>query len=99
MRHRPEIIGGRKPKHREQARGVDRDHDDFVGGSEHAGQYDQHRGGDQSTEHADPVHDTVGDQFGPIVIPADGAGRRVGGCRGELLQSEDGHGSRQARKR
>src|SRR5258708_5203467 len=38
------------------------------------------------------MHDAVRDKFGPIVIPAHGAHRRMGGCRGELLQSEDGHG-------
>ncbi len=91
-RHRPEIIGGRKPEHGEQACRVDRRQRNLVGGREYAGQHDQHRGGDQSAEHADPVHDTIGDQFGPIVVPADGAGRRVGGGRGKLLQSEDGHG-------
>jgi hypothetical protein len=38
------------------------------------------------------MHDAVRDQFGPIVIPADGARRRMDGRRGELLQSEDSHG-------
>ncbi len=35
-RHRPQIIGGGKPEHRQQTRRVDRDRDDFVGGGEYA---------------------------------------------------------------
>jgi hypothetical protein len=38
------------------------------------------------------MHDAVGDQFGPVVIPADGASRRMDGGRGQLFQLEDGHG-------
>ena len=69
-RHRPQIIGRRQHQHRQQARDIDRHHGDIERAGIDRGQHDQHGGRDQPAEHADAVHDAVGDQFGAVVVPA-----------------------------
>src|SRR5258705_7615345 len=91
-RHWPQIVSRRQHQHGQQPDNVNRDNSHFKRRGIDRGEHDQHGGRDQSTEHANPMHDAVRDQFGPIIIPANGARRRMDGRRGELLQSEDSHG-------
>jgi len=67
-------------------------HGDFKRRGVDRRKHHQHGGRDQSKTHADGVHDAIGDQFGPIVIPADRASRHMRRRRSELLKSENGHG-------
>jgi hypothetical protein len=91
-RDRPQIIGCRQHQHGQQSHDVNRYDRNLEPVGIHGREHEQHGRRDQAAKHADSVHDAVGDQFGPIVIPANGAGRRMDGGRGQLLQSEDGHG-------
>ena len=40
------------------------------------------------------LHDAIGDQLGAVVVPVHGAGGRMDGSRGDLLEPEDRHAGR-----